>query len=75
MYHIRTTQAEPYTETLVSRVLIGLQELVPLANVSSLLKDIVMRVYEVIDIVVQGCNILNISAICIVLRKELRKAL
>nr|XP_034972576.1 uromodulin-like 1 [Zootoca vivipara] len=53
VYHIHTTQAEPYTETLVSRVLIGLQELVPLANVSSLLKDIVMRVYEVIDIVVQ----------------------
>ncbi|XP_077783918.1 uromodulin-like 1 [Podarcis muralis] len=56
VYHIRTTQAEPYTETLVSRVLIGLQELVPLANVSSLLKDIVMRVYEVIDIVVQATN-------------------
>ncbi|XP_033002264.1 uromodulin-like 1 [Lacerta agilis] len=56
VYHIHTAQAEPYTETLVSRVLIGLQELVPLANVSSLLKDIVMRVYEVIDIVVQDAT-------------------
>ncbi|XP_061485691.1 uromodulin-like 1 [Rhineura floridana] len=53
VYHIQTTKAEPYTETLTSRVLIGLQQLVPLMNVSSLLKDIVMRVYEVINIVVQ----------------------
>lgn len=55
MYHIRTTQAELYAETLTSQILVGLQQLVPLVNISSLLKDIVMRVSEVIDIVVQGC--------------------
>ncbi|XP_062833034.1 uromodulin-like 1 [Anolis carolinensis] len=54
MYHIQTMQAEPYMETVVSQVLVGLQEFVPLVNISLLLKDIVMRVSEVIDIVVQG---------------------
>ncbi|XP_054830637.1 uromodulin-like 1 [Eublepharis macularius] len=53
VYHIQTTQAEPYAETLTSQVLIGLQQPFPLVNLSSLLKDIVMRVYEVIDIDVQ----------------------
>ncbi|XP_042314321.1 uromodulin-like 1, partial [Sceloporus undulatus] len=53
VYHIRTTKAEPYTETVVSQVLVGLQESIPSVNVSSLLNDIVMRVSEVIDIVVQ----------------------
>ncbi|KAH0624817.1 hypothetical protein JD844_032647 [Phrynosoma platyrhinos] len=54
VYHIQTTKAKPYTETVASQVLVGLQESVPLVNVSSLLNDIVMRVSEVIDIVVQG---------------------
>uniref|UniRef100_A0A803T6B2 Uromodulin like 1 n=1 Tax=Anolis carolinensis TaxID=28377 RepID=A0A803T6B2_ANOCA len=56
MYHIQTMQAEPYMETVVSQVLVGLQEFVPLVNISLLLKDIVMRVSEVIDIVVQGSS-------------------
>ncbi|XP_067322334.1 uromodulin-like 1 [Anolis sagrei] len=53
MYHIETIQAEPYMETVSSQVLVGLQEFVPLVNISLLVKDIVMRVSEVIDIVVQ----------------------
>ncbi|KAM6446442.1 uromodulin-like 1 [Liasis olivaceus] len=56
VYHIQTTKSETYAETLASQVLIGLQQLVPLVNISSLLKDIVMRVYEVIDIAVQDCD-------------------
>ncbi|KAJ6662449.1 hypothetical protein lerEdw1_011862 [Lerista edwardsae] len=55
VYHIQTTQGEHHTETLASQIVIGLQQLVPLANLSSLLNDIVKRVSEVIDIVVQGC--------------------
>ncbi|XP_078246400.1 uromodulin-like 1 [Pogona vitticeps] len=53
VYHIQTTRAELYAETLASQILVGLQQLVPLVNISSLLEDIVMRVSEVIDIVVQ----------------------
>ncbi|ETE64608.1 Uromodulin-like 1, partial [Ophiophagus hannah] len=56
VYHIQTTKSETYAETLVSHVLVGLQQLVPLVNISSLLKEIVIRVYEVIDIVVQDCD-------------------
>lgn len=54
LYHIQTTKTETYTEALVSHVLVGLQQLVPLVTISSLLKKIVMRVYDVIDVVVQG---------------------
>uniref|UniRef100_A0ACB8FHZ8 Uncharacterized protein n=1 Tax=Sphaerodactylus townsendi TaxID=933632 RepID=A0ACB8FHZ8_9SAUR len=60
LLHSMTAQAEPYTETLTSQVLISLQQLVPLVNLSSLLKDIVMRVYEVIDIDVQVLDSPNI---------------
>ncbi|XP_015269249.1 PREDICTED: uromodulin-like 1 [Gekko japonicus] len=56
VYHIQTTQAERYAETLTSQALIGLQQPIPLVNLSYLLKDIVMRVYEVIDIDVQGLD-------------------
>ncbi|XP_026569415.1 uromodulin-like 1 [Pseudonaja textilis] len=56
VYHIQTTKSETYAETLVSHVLVGLQQLVPLVNISSLLKKIVIRVYEVIDVVVQDCD-------------------
>ncbi|KAM3837003.1 uromodulin-like 1 isoform 1-T1 [Vipera latastei] len=55
VYHIQT-KSETYAETLVSHVLVGLQQLVPLVNISSLLKEIVKRVYEVIDVVVQDCD-------------------
>nr|XP_056714386.1 uromodulin-like 1 [Euleptes europaea] len=60
MYHIQTTQAEPYAETLASQVLIGLQQPIPLVNLSSSLKDIVMRVSEVIDTDVQVLDSANI---------------
>ncbi|XP_062983765.1 uromodulin-like 1 [Elgaria multicarinata webbii] len=56
VYHIKTTQAETYPETLASKVLVGLHQLVSLENITSLLKDIVMRVYEVVDIVVQDAD-------------------
>ncbi|KAL7983624.1 hypothetical protein Chor_000500 [Crotalus horridus] len=55
VYHIQT-KSETYAETLVSYVLVGLPQLVPLVNISSLLKEIVKRVYEVIDIVIQDCD-------------------
>ncbi|KAK9402081.1 uromodulin-like 1 [Crotalus adamanteus] len=55
VYHIQT-KSETYADTLVSYVLVGLPQLVPLVNISSLLKEIVKRVYEVIDIVVQDCD-------------------
>ncbi|KAJ7320597.1 hypothetical protein JRQ81_020108 [Phrynocephalus forsythii] len=61
VYHIQTTQAELYAETLASQILVGLRQLVPLMNISSLLKDIVMRVSEVIDIV---GNAVQISLNC-----------
>lgn len=54
VYHIQTTQAETYAGTLTSQVLIGLHQPAPLMKVSSLLKGIVKRVYEVINIDVQG---------------------
>ncbi|KAF7251044.1 Uromodulin-like 1 [Varanus komodoensis] len=60
VYHIKTTQAKTYAETVASQVMIGLEQLVSLANLTSLLKDIVMRVYEVIDIVVQD-NAINLK--------------
>ncbi|CAM4411523.1 unnamed protein product [Lepidochelys olivacea] len=56
VYHIQTTQAETYAGTLTSQVLIGLHQPAPLMKVSSLLKDIVKRVYEVINIDVQDVN-------------------
>ncbi|XP_077198883.1 uromodulin-like 1 isoform X2 [Paroedura picta] len=56
VYHIQTSQAEPYAETLTSQVLIGLKQPISLVNLSTLLKDIVMRVYEVIDVDVQGLD-------------------
>ncbi|KAM9169335.1 uromodulin-like 1 [Pangshura tecta] len=56
VYHIQTTQAETYAGTLASQVLIGLHQPAPLMKVSSLLKDIVKRVYEVINIDIQDVN-------------------
>uniref|UniRef100_A0A8C0IVR6 Uromodulin like 1 n=1 Tax=Chelonoidis abingdonii TaxID=106734 RepID=A0A8C0IVR6_CHEAB len=56
VYHIQTTQAETYAGTLASQVLIGLHQPAPLMKVSSLLKGIVKRVYEVINIEVQDVN-------------------
>ncbi|NXT57148.1 UROL1 protein, partial [Pluvianellus socialis] len=56
VYHIQSNRAEVYTGTVASQVLIGLHQPAPLAEVSSSLKDIVKRVYEVIDTDVQDVN-------------------
>ncbi|XP_074844962.1 uromodulin-like 1 [Carettochelys insculpta] len=56
VYHIQTSEATTYAGTLASHVLIGLHQPVPLTKVSSLLKAIVQRLYEVINIDVQDVN-------------------
>ncbi|XP_054047222.1 uromodulin-like 1 [Rissa tridactyla] len=56
VYHIQSNHAEVYAGTVASHVLIGLHQPAPLAEVSSSLKDIVKRVYEVIDTEVQDVN-------------------
>uniref|UniRef100_A0A8C3GE69 Uromodulin like 1 n=1 Tax=Cairina moschata TaxID=8855 RepID=A0A8C3GE69_CAIMO len=56
VHHIQSNQAEIYSGTVASQVLIGLHQPAPLAEVSSSLKDIVKRVYEVIDMDVQDVN-------------------
>lgn len=42
------------TSTTLSWLLLGLPRLLPVAKVSSMLDDIVKRVYEVVNIRVQG---------------------
>lgn len=42
------------TSTTVSWLLLGLPQLVPVANVSAMLAGVVKRVYEVINLQVQG---------------------
>ncbi|NWJ06664.1 UROL1 protein, partial [Crypturellus undulatus] len=56
VYHIQSNHAEVYSGTVASQVLIGLHQPAPLVDVSSSLKDIVKRVYEVIDTHVQDVN-------------------
>ncbi|NWH45841.1 UROL1 protein, partial [Fregata magnificens] len=56
VHHIQSNRAEVYTGTVASHVLVGLHQPAPLAEVSSSLKDIVKRVYEVIDTEVQDVN-------------------
>ncbi|NXS96866.1 UROL1 protein, partial [Jacana jacana] len=56
VYHIQSNRAEVYAGTVASHVLVGLHQPAPLAEVSSSLKDIVKRVYEVIDTEVQDVN-------------------
>ncbi|NXX58008.1 UROL1 protein, partial [Scopus umbretta] len=56
VHHIQSKRAEVYAGTVASQVLIGLHQPAPLAEVSSSLKDIVKRVYEVIDTEVQDVN-------------------
>ncbi|XP_072703095.1 uromodulin-like 1 isoform X2 [Ciconia boyciana] len=56
VHHIQSNRAEAYAGTVASHVLIGLHQPAPLAEVSSSLKDIVKRVYEVIDTEVQDVN-------------------
>ncbi|XP_021261993.1 uromodulin-like 1 isoform X2 [Numida meleagris] len=49
VHHIQSNYAEIYAGTVASQVLIGLHQPAPLAVVSSSLKNMVKRVYEVID--------------------------
>ncbi|XP_037233871.1 uromodulin-like 1 [Falco rusticolus] len=56
VHHIQSNRAEVYAGTVASQVLIGLYQPAPLAEVSSSLKDIVKRTYEVIDTEVQDVN-------------------
>ncbi|XP_009559169.2 uromodulin-like 1 [Cuculus canorus] len=56
VHHIQSNRAEVYAGTVASQVLIGLHQPALLADVSSSLKDIVKRVYEVIDTEVQDVN-------------------
>ncbi|NWS37996.1 UROL1 protein, partial [Probosciger aterrimus] len=56
VYHIQSNHAEVYAGTVASQVLIGLHQPAPLMQVSSSLKDIVKRTYEVIDTEVQDVN-------------------
>lgn len=52
VYHLHSACGD--TSTTVSRLLLGLPQPVPVANVSTVLDGIVKRVYEVINIQVQG---------------------
>lgn len=54
VYHIQTAHAETYSGTVISHILIGLYQPASLITISSLLKAIMKRVYEVIDVDVQG---------------------
>ncbi|XP_009696457.1 PREDICTED: uromodulin-like 1, partial [Cariama cristata] len=56
VHHIQSNRAEVHAGTVASQVLIGLQQPAPLAEVSSSLKDMMKRTYEVIDTEVQDVN-------------------
>ncbi|KAM6224047.1 uromodulin-like 1 [Rhynchocyon petersi] len=54
VHHLHSAGGDP--STTVSRLLLGLPRLLPVANVSAELDDIVRRVYEVINVDVQDVN-------------------
>ncbi|XP_005151752.2 uromodulin-like 1 [Melopsittacus undulatus] len=56
VHHIQSNHAEVYAGTVASQVLIGLHQPAPLMQVSSSLRDIVKRTYEVIDTEVKDVN-------------------
>ncbi|NXE02159.1 UROL1 protein, partial [Chaetorhynchus papuensis] len=56
VHHIQSSRGEIYAGTVASRVLLGMQHPAPLAEVSSSLKAMAKRVYEVIDTEVQDVN-------------------
>ncbi|NWV16901.1 UROL1 protein, partial [Origma solitaria] len=56
VHHIQSNRGEIYAGTVGSQVLLGMHHPAPLAEVSSSLKAMVKRVYEVIDIEVQDVN-------------------
>ncbi|RLW07792.1 hypothetical protein DV515_00003521 [Chloebia gouldiae] len=54
VHHIQSIRGDIYAGTVASQLLLGMQHPAPLAEVSSSLKAMVKRVYEVIDTQVQG---------------------
>ncbi|XP_039411697.1 uromodulin-like 1 [Corvus cornix cornix] len=56
VHHIQSNCGETYAGTVASQVLLGMHHPAPLAEVSSSLKAMVKRVYEVIDAEVQDVN-------------------
>ncbi|NWT20295.1 UROL1 protein, partial [Vireo altiloquus] len=56
VHHIQSDRGETYAGTVSSQVLLGMQHPAPLANISSSLKAMVKRVYEVIDTEMQDVN-------------------
>ncbi|XP_074392283.1 uromodulin-like 1 [Zonotrichia albicollis] len=56
VHHIQSNRGDIYTGTVASQLLLGMQHPAPLAEVSSSLKAMVKRVYEVIDTQVQDVN-------------------
>ncbi|XP_071287218.1 uromodulin-like 1 [Agelaius tricolor] len=56
VHHIQSNPGDIYTGTVASQLLLGMQHPAPLAEVSSSLKAMVKRVYEVIDTQVQDVN-------------------
>ncbi|OWK52519.1 Uromodulin-like 1 [Lonchura striata] len=56
VHHIQSNPGDIYAGTVTSQLLVGTQHPAPLAEVSSSLKAMVKRVYEVIDTQVQDVN-------------------
>nr|XP_026650511.1 uromodulin-like 1 [Zonotrichia albicollis] len=56
VHHIQSNRGDIYAGTVASQLLLGMQHPAPLAEVSSSLKAMVKRVYEVIDTQVQDVN-------------------
>ncbi|XP_033369860.1 uromodulin-like 1 [Parus major] len=56
VHHIQSDCGDIYAGTVASQLLLGMQQPAPLAEVSSSLKAMVKRVYEVIDTQVQDVN-------------------
>ncbi|NWZ81372.1 UROL1 protein, partial [Poecile atricapillus] len=56
VHHIQSDRGDIYAGTVASQLLLGLHQPAPLAEVSSSLKAMVKRVYEVIDAQVQDVN-------------------
>ncbi|NXP86758.1 UROL1 protein, partial [Passerina amoena] len=56
VHHIQSNHGDIYAGTVASQLLLGMQHPAPLAEVSSSLKAMVHRVYEVIDTQVQDVN-------------------
>ncbi|XP_068035692.1 uromodulin-like 1 [Anomalospiza imberbis] len=56
VHHIQSNRGDIYAGTVASQLLLGMHHPAPLAEVSSSLKAMVKRVYEVIDTQVQDVN-------------------